>query len=87
MSSTLYTCHVDDPIIRAEQTMMDRQVRRLPVVDDAGLLVGLLSLNDIVSARPRSTLGKVRERLRGHVLETLAAISRHRDGNSAQAAQ
>jgi CBS domain-containing protein len=86
MSSNLFTCHVDDPLSEAERTMMTRQVRRLPVVDDEGRLVAVLSLNDIVLARKRTALSKVRAFLRGDVVETLAAISRHRD-NGAQAAE
>ena len=48
MSTDLFTCHVDDALSEAERTMMTRQVRRLPVVDDEGKLVAVLSLNDIV---------------------------------------
>jgi CBS domain-containing protein len=78
MSSYVFTCHVHDDVRDAERTMMEQQVRRLPVINDAGVLLGVLSLNDIVLARTASTLHKVRERLRGRVIDTLAAISRHR---------
>ncbi|MET0284605.1 MAG: CBS domain-containing protein [Polyangiales bacterium] len=78
MSAGVFTCHVHDDVRDAERTMMERQVRRLPVVNDAGVLLGVLSLNDLVLARTRSRLHAMRERLRGHVIETLAAISRHR---------
>ncbi len=78
MSSNLFTCHVHEDVQHAERTMMEQQVRRLPVVNDAGVLLGVLSLNDLVLARTRSRLQKMRERLRGRVIDTLAAISRHR---------
>ncbi|HEX5658815.1 MAG TPA: CBS domain-containing protein [Polyangiales bacterium] len=78
MSSRAFTCHARDDVRDAERTMMEQQVRRLPVVNDAGVLLGVLSLNDIVLARTGSALHKVRERLRGRVIDTLAAISRHR---------
>jgi CBS-domain-containing membrane protein len=78
MSSHAFTCHVHDEVRAAERTMMEHQVRRLPVVNDAGVLLGVLSFNDLVLARTRSRLDKVREQLRGHVVDTLAAISRHR---------
>ena len=78
MSAGVHTCHQDDLLLRAEQTMSDAQVRRLPVVNDEGTLVGILSLNDIVLARTRGLLGKVKERLLGDVTRTLAAISRRR---------
>lgn len=78
MSSSLFSCHARDDVRDAERTMMEEQVRRVPVVNDAGVLLGVLSLNDIVLWRTRSKLTKVREQLRGHMMETLAAISRHR---------
>jgi len=87
MSPSLFSCHLNDSVTDAERTMMTRQVRRLPVVDDHGVMVAILSLNDIVLNRTRSTLSKFRERLRGNVVETLAAISRHRSGRGAQAAE
>jgi CBS domain-containing protein len=78
MSAGVFTCHVKDDVRDAERIMMEQQVRRLPVVGDAGLLLGMLSLNDLVLARTRSRFGKVREQLRGTVIDTLAGISRHR---------
>jgi len=78
MSAEVRTCHQDDLLVRAERTMMDAQVRRLPVVNDEGTLVGILSLNDIVLARTDSLVGKLRQRLFGDALRTLAAISRRR---------
>jgi len=78
MSNAIYTCRVDDSLQSAERTMRDWQVRRLPVVNDRGLLVGILSLNDIVLASTRSPLAKAAQRLRGDVDRTLAAVCRHR---------
>ena len=43
------TCAPDDDAIAALQTMKSQRVRRLPVVDAAGRLKGILSLNDIVT--------------------------------------
>lgn len=47
MAKAFYTCAPGDSVADTEVIMKGRQVRRLPVVDDAGHLVGLLSLNDI----------------------------------------
>lgn len=47
MSDRPFTCRGDDTIAAAEQTMSLHQVRRLPVVDSKGQLVGLLALDDI----------------------------------------
>jgi CBS domain-containing protein len=43
------TCAPDDDAIAALQTMKSQRVRRLPVVDAAGRLKGILSLNDMVT--------------------------------------
>lgn len=44
----VYTCKASDTLAHAEELMTRHQIRRLPVVDDAGGLVGLLSLSDLV---------------------------------------
>jgi CBS domain-containing protein len=43
------TCKPDDEIHEALQTMAERQVRRLPVVDQAGVPKGILSMDDIIT--------------------------------------
>jgi len=47
MATRVYSCKAGEPVAVAERLMRDNQVRRLPVVDDAGRPVGLLSLNDV----------------------------------------
>jgi CBS domain-containing protein len=47
MSKRLFTCHTEDTVAEAECAMALHQVRRLPVVDAQGKLVGLLALDDI----------------------------------------
>lgn len=47
-SSKVYATGPDEDVETALQTMKAHQVRRLPVVDTSGHLVGLLSMNDIV---------------------------------------
>jgi CBS domain-containing protein len=76
MSKALHTCHQSDGLSAAERTMRVHQIRRLPVVDDAGVLVGVLSLADIALARVHSRLTRTAERLMGDVALTLAAICR-----------
>jgi CBS domain-containing protein len=44
----VFFCFAEDNIHTALQTMRAQQVRRLPVVDDAGALAGILSLDDVV---------------------------------------
>src|SRR5688500_8470642 len=47
MSRGVCTCSPDDELGQAEDIMRANQVRRLPVVDANGVLVGLLSLGDV----------------------------------------
>ena len=68
-----------DSVGAAEELMRDRQVRRVPVVDADGRLVGLLSLSDVArmtsSRQDRGSRAEV-----GHpeLVATLAAICRPR---------
>jgi CBS domain-containing protein len=48
MSTPPITCHLADSVDRALQRMATLRVRRLVVVDDAGVLKGVLSLRDLV---------------------------------------
>jgi len=74
MSRSLYTCSPDDELAHAEDVMRRYQIRRLPVVDAEGTLVGLLSLGDVAryvwQHSPRQTNAPAQQRL----AETLAAI-------------
>jgi len=47
MRTEVFTCGPEDTIEAAERAMGQHQVRRLPVVDAAGCLCGILSLGDI----------------------------------------
>lgn len=50
MSKDLRACLPDDTLEQAEQLMMEYQLRRIPVLDDDGHPVGILSLNDLARA-------------------------------------
>jgi CBS domain-containing protein len=50
MAKELVTCTTDDPIQAVVERMSARQLRRVPVVDRGGKLVGIISLNDIAQA-------------------------------------
>lgn len=54
MSKVPITIHKDDPLMRADSTMRIKDVGRLPVVDDKGDLVGIISMGDIF----KSLVGK-----------------------------
>lgn len=47
ISEKLYTCAPGDDVRAALETMKARKVRRLPVVDAGGRLVGIVSIHDI----------------------------------------
>ncbi len=50
MSKSLQSCLPDDTLERAEQLMMEHQLRRIPVLDYDGHPLGILALNDLARA-------------------------------------
>jgi CBS domain-containing protein len=80
MSREVHKLAPEDSLQRAHRLMQEQQVRRLPVVDENGLLVGLVSLNDIVVEVARDPARRSRgpaTELEGVAL-TLAAVCRPR---------
>lgn len=70
MAKDVAICRPDDSVEDAERRMGDKQIRRLPVLDHTGQLVGMLSLGDIArefGASPKKSA--IRELVR-----SLAAI-------------
>jgi CBS domain-containing protein len=61
MAQEVYSCLPDDSISEVEEIMRKYRVRRVPVVDLDGRLVGLISLNDL--ARRRRGSRRVRKEL------------------------
>jgi CBS domain-containing protein len=49
MARKVICCRADQDLTTAEDMMRGHRIRRLPVVDDAGRLVGILSLGDIAN--------------------------------------
>jgi CBS domain-containing protein len=49
MSSTVFTCRSDDAVEAVAQTMQERQVRRLPVLDEEGQVVGIVARSDLAA--------------------------------------
>jgi CBS domain-containing protein len=54
MTSPPVTVGPDQPVQQAARLMYDRRVKRLPVVNDAGRLVGIISRADVLSVFRRA---------------------------------
>jgi len=52
-SGHVHTCSSDDSVSTVLRTMKERRVRRLPVLDQHGHLVGIVSVNDLVARADR----------------------------------
>lgn len=76
MTRKLYSCLPDADIREALETMRNKQVRRLPVIDAKGKLCGILSLND-VAIKARDVMNPA-ELSAEDIEQTLEAICRHR---------
>jgi CBS domain-containing protein len=77
MSRNVWTCRPDDDLPEAEAMMRARKVRRLPVVDAEGKLLGILSLSDLARASTAPKRGRAQKKSvePSEVGATLGAIS------------
>ena len=73
MSKKVFVARQGDSVQAAAHVMRDKQIRRLPVVDTAGKLVGIATLNDLALAG-----GSSREVRPEEVTATLASICQPR---------
>jgi CBS domain-containing protein len=68
----VYSCHTDDDVQTALETMQRHRVRRLPVEGFGDTVMGIISMNDIVlAAGPRKPVCDA------DVVNTLQAICAH----------
>jgi CBS domain-containing protein len=78
ISGKLYSCSLEEDIKAALKTMQHEKVRRLPVVNQDGLLQGILSMNDVV-LRAEEAKGKYVPALSYEdVVSAYKAICEHR---------
>jgi CBS-domain-containing membrane protein len=75
MARVVRSCTPDATLIEAEEIMRSGQVRRLPVIDSDGALVGIVSLSDLARLAEREIGFKDRDLSGLEVTATLAAIS------------
>jgi CBS domain-containing protein len=78
MARKVVSCGVEDDLASAAQLMRQNRTRRLPVIDQNGALVGLLSLDDLACEAARTLRGGVNDELRNLVLEVHLSINRGR---------
>jgi CBS domain-containing protein len=78
MANQVCTCLPGDDVSTAEERMQKFQVRRLPVVDADGRLVGIVSMNDIAIEAAQEKSARKPEVTLNDVALTLAQISQHR---------
>ena len=72
----LFACKADDDIHAALAILSGAQVRRLPVLDDAGQLAGILSLDDVVLHAATAIAGRVPELSSSEVIEYMKRVYR-----------
>jgi len=80
MAKVVHSCLPEEPLATAEDLMALHRVRRIPVVNTDGRLVGILSLSDLAreAARQRSRKKKAEVTVDG-VSRTLAAVCERHD--------
>ena len=72
MAHQVHTCNLEDSVAHAAEIMRHAQVHRLPVVNNLGELVGILSLSDLVrGSQDDPQRGALRP---AEVAHTLAAV-------------
>jgi CBS-domain-containing membrane protein len=62
------TCHAEDDLQKALDAMSQNQLRRIPIVDDDGKIVGIISQADVATRmnRPEKTGAMVSEISQAH---------------------
>lgn len=77
MATSVVTCTHGQDVATVHTALRQHQLRRLPVVDTAGALVGVVSVSDLIQDAARTT-GSPRSQGAEHVLETMGAVTRPR---------
>lgn len=84
MTRETVCCAAGEPVARALEAMRDHHIRRLPVVDSAGGVVGIVSLTDIIRYAALAESEVVAAVT--HICEPLGALGRRRGAVDAAAA-
>lgn len=78
MASNVVSCRPDDEVAVADLLMRNNQIRRLPITDRNGQLLGMVSLNDLARKAAQDRLLSSPQVSGSTVVVTLAAISEPR---------
>lgn len=75
MSHEVFSCAPTDAVATAEAIMQDHHIRRLPVIERDGQLVGMLSLSDLALESTRESRAKAKRQVSADgVVRTLGSI-------------
>lgn len=85
MSSDVHACRPESTILAAEKTMREAQIRRLPVVDTEGCVIGVLSLADLAREVEREHVSGSHDVTDRELGTTFEAITRPRAAAPPQA--
>ena len=83
MSKQIWTCRAQEEVNSAALRMAKHGVRRLPVVDAEGKLVGMLSLNDLAITAAKEPQAKLTAAT-ADAMRVLQAVCAHRQPNRAE---
>ena len=78
VSGKAYTCQMSDDVHTALDIMKRERVRRLPVIDEEGMLQGIVAMNDFLLLAGEAKGGKVPSISYEDVVRAMKAISAHR---------
>jgi CBS domain-containing protein len=74
MAKQLLTCKASDSVADVEKTLREARVRRLPVTDEHGSLIGIIALADLAREALRERSAASQEITESEVGDTLAGI-------------
>jgi len=87
MAGQRASCKPGESVKEALRIMRETRLRRLPVVDENGVLRGIVSVNDILRAIRNLPMKAAREALTQEAMMTLMAISQHQKPRQKRAAR
>jgi CBS domain-containing protein len=73
MSTPIVTVTPDLPVEECRRTMEEKQIRRVPVVDDKGEICGIVALADVVRYSEKSAAGELVKEVSEPTKSTAAA--------------